>query len=411
MRTRLFDVMGQIDAFWEQEPSMPFEQLVGREFSWSDELQDQALAAATRITDGIWLYYLGNWCPEERETVQWRGRQFVATEDEPIGYQLMMAGLTLRYDGCRLASRFVSPARLAQLRSHLYHSHSHQEQKLHEIVLMWMELLYEQYHDQEDWFGQRLPASIDLLSAAFAASEPYRKQGNTSVVTAITVGRQAYFIKRPIEPGPLLTLLAEFQTECAITAMLKALPWKLGPFTGCLYVGDDGVLSYLSNKVPGLTMRDLRKAASRVSLASVQAAVFAEFIANTQDRHAENLFIDRFHAQPWLIDFAHSLDEEIVPLELPDARLPLETQRESFTRALWTWHPDRLQTEEGETIILEDVLSGILVARPALLEALAACAIPSSAQAAVAQRLDALERLAQGPGEKTLEQLNAILMG
>jgi hypothetical protein len=406
------DVMAQIDALWEQEPTQSFDRLVAMEYLWPQDPFDQTLAAATRIMNGLWGFYLGNWCPEEVDTLQWQGRTLVATEDEPVGYQLQMAGMTLRYDGCRLASRFVTPERLTTLRAHLSQSRSRQERAWREVVLAWMEQLYQHYHDQQDWFGSPLPAPIDYLSAAFAHSEPYRKQGNTSVVTAIAVGRQQYFVKRLIEPGPLLTLCEGFQIECAVIALLNMLPWKIGPHTGCLCVLDDGVLSFLSNRVPGLTMRDIRKAASRVSLAAVQAAVFAEYVVGAvEDRHFENVFIDRLHAQPWLIDFAHALDDEVPPLLLPDPALPLDAQREAFTRALWTWHPDRLQAENGETLVMEDILQGIMAARPALLTALAPFPLPAAGQRGITQRFAALERFAQDAGEKTLEQFNRLLVG
>lgn len=405
-------VMAQVDALWEEEPSLPFDHLVAMEFLWPLEPYDQVLAAAIRIMDGLWAFYLGNWCPEEMDTLQWRGRSLVASEDEPLGYQLQMVGMTLRYDGCRLASRFATPKRLNELRAYLRHSRSPQERAFREAVLTWMEQLSQQYHTQQDWFGTPLPASLEYLSAAFAQSEPYRKQGNTSVVTAIAVGRQQYFVKRLIEPGPLLTLLPVFQTECAVIALLNALPWKIGPHTGCLYVGDDGVLSYLSNKVPGITMKDIRKAASRVSLASVQAAVFAEFVVGAvEDRHTENIFIDRIHAQPWLIDFANALGNEVTSLELPAADLPLEDQREAFTRALWIWHPDRLETGAGETVILDDILMGFLGGRSAMLTALAPFDLPDEAQQGMIRRFDVLERFAHETGERTLEKLNRVLLG
>jgi hypothetical protein len=174
-----------------------------------------------------------------------------------------------------------------------------------------------------------------------------------------------------------------------------------------IFLDTDGLLTYLSNKVPGMVMSDIRKAASRVSLASVQFAALTEYVCGAQDRHYENALIDRYHAQPWLIDFANSFVDDDDIFALPSVDMPMEDQREQFMRALWAWHPDRIVTDSGETLILPDVLTEITQARSSILQVLDFYHVQDEARHLVHRRLLQLERLAQDD-EPTLEGFGRI---
>lgn len=409
----LHEIMQSIDTVCEQDPEqafgLSFEDLAALQVPSPSDARDPATAAFSRLVQGLWLYYLGSWCPEQMTRLTWGGLDIVGTDEAPLGYTLMMAGIAVRSAGCRQASVGASASDIAGLRRNPAPTLAHPLTLFRDVALSWMELLSIRAQEHEDCFVQPLPASVESLSALFELSSPHRHQGNTSIVSPLEVGRQTYFVKRPIQPSSLLRDWQVFTTECAVTAALNACTWKLGPRTGCLYVADDGMLCYLSSKVPGIVMTDIRKAASRVSLAAVQTAVLYEFLLQIGDRHCDNDFIDRFRAQPWLIDFADALGDSLDVLLLPDADEPLDVQRESFTRALWTWHPDCIRTSTGEIQILDDVLADVRHTRQAMVEALRPYHLANAAIVAINQRFAVLDQLDAMPADKTIEELNRLI--
>ena len=401
MPVPLYTCLYSLDTWCEQEPPEAFR------FPTRGPLPPAISAAewAVRmIADGYWLYRMGTWCPDENATLVWNDQQIVGNDDEPLGWQLQNVGVQVRSLGCQLVADLADPIDHDRLRSACPTSYP---ADLWNAVITLAEHLEQQKHAQQDWFGMPLPLSIEDLSDAAAASTLYGRQGDTSVVTTITLGRQSYFVKQCYQPNAILYHYPAFQAECAVSALFRCLPGKLGPQTSVVYVGTHGQLVYLSQRVPGVIMSDIRKAASRVSLAAVQAAVIAEYLVSAQDRHHANALIDRHRAQPWLIDFAHSFDDEPDQLDLPSPQMPLAEQRMAFTRALWSWHPDRMLTATGETLILPDILPPVIQAREALMHTLHQYALPAEAIQVVTRRLDQLERLTQHPEEAwTLEHLN-----
>lgn len=350
------------------------------------------------------MFRLGEQYAETLHEVVWNEDLFQDSEDDPIGYLLQMKGSVLRSDGCLLASYSLTDEHIADLRPHAQLTTS--QKALWSLVVQLITLLHRQIQNQTDVWGNPLPTSIGHLFALFDASDLYRKQGDTSEVHSITIDRQVYFLKQSYQPNLILYHEEAFRAECAMNAVLNILPWKLGPQSYGMFIDASGRLTYLSSKVPGITMTDIRKAASRVSLLSVQLAVLSEFLCNCQDRHHNNAFIDRYRSQVWLIDFANSFayaDEDM--LILPTADLRSDAQLQLFTRALWTWHPERLQTPEGNTLILPDVLFGMVQSRDSIVNALHHYDIPEASIRMVQRRLSLLELLLQEE-EVTLELLN-----
>jgi|GEM_PF-3307233 len=411
MQAAIRDLLTHLDDLCDQPPRYPIKQYSDKPLVWLSASSSSLERATYRMLEGMWLYWLGNTCLDEVEEFHWKGNQLRASEDEPIGYQLMMLGLATRATGCEIAAQLATPSAMTAIRAKMREGNpAAEELAFRTAIVRWMEILYQQHQSDEDWFGQQLPASIETLTALNAVQEPYKNQGNTSVVTAVELQRQVYFIKRRIEPGHNMTLYRGFQAECFVSALFRASPWPLAPTTTGLFMAADGVLSYLSSKVSGITMTDIRKAASRVSLGSVQAAVLGEHLVNVQDRHHFNVFIDRFHASPRLIDFASALQDDSDELLLPPAEMAMTEQREMFPRALWTWHPERLQTPEGETIILDDVVTGLLSIRQAVFAAFQTFVLPPEDQTVVMRRFAVLERLVAGDRPMTIEQWNRLAM-
>lgn len=410
MQTEIRDLLQHLDDLCDQPPHDTIERIAQMPITWLMKNAAPLSLAAHRMLEGMWLYWIGNWCDEDVEALDWNTAHYTGDADDPLGYQLMKVGFDLRSAGCRVAARLAAPTELKMIRANIPEGNpSAQERAFRTLIVRWMEVLYQQHQSTEDWFGQQLPTSIDILTLLLATQDPYKKQGNTSIVTAIEVQRQIYFIKRRYVPGHLMTLYQAFQFECFVAGLLRTLPWQLGPTTTCLFMASDGNLSYLSSKISGITMTDIRKAASRVSLVSVQASVLAEHLCNVQDRHHENVFIDRFHASPRLIDFANALQDEPDALMLPTPEMPMRDQREYFSRALWIWHPDRLLTEDGETLILEDVVNGILAAKNAIFRLFDRFALLPEERAVVIRRFVLLEHLAQSDVPMTVEQWNRLV--
>ena len=406
MDSHIYTMLAALDHIIEDAPPLSF---TNRPQWPLDETSDVQLAAL-HLLDGCWLCWLGTWCPETLTTLHWDTTVFVETDDDPLGFQLLSHGVFLRQLGCSIASSFADPRALAPVRAAITSgTPSPQEVHLRTLLVELMAALYAQRDQQTDWFGNPLPLSIATISALADSAAPYPRQGDTSQVTLIRLHHDAYFLKQRIQPGSLLGLYEGFVCECSVGALIRALPFPLVAAMTRLFVTTDGVLTLLTTKVPGVAMRDIRRAASRVSLASVQAAVLAEYLYNCQDRHDGNLFIDRIRAQPWLIDFAPSLDPAPEDtLLLPSPHESWETQREAFTRALWVWHPDRLQTPTGESVILSDVLAGIVDAQPHLFAVAEVYALSTEAQSLIARRLALLQQLLNEEGPTTLEQLNRL---
>jgi hypothetical protein len=231
----LYSLLQRLDEWCEDTPEQALDTL----FSFHDTEDRHASStekAVSVIAEGYWVYRLGNFCRDDEGEYVWKDHRFEGTEDEPLGFQLQQYGVHLRSLGFRLASYTGVAQECLAIRDRV--PHPYPAILWHSIVDLVLSIC-KHFTDQVDWFGNPLPAPIDVLSDFAEHSTAYHRQGNTSMVVTATIDRQMYFLKRCYQPNPVLLHYDAFQLECAVNAVFRCLPHQFVAQTSGMYLNAD----------------------------------------------------------------------------------------------------------------------------------------------------------------------------
>jgi hypothetical protein len=202
-------------------------------------------------------------------------------------------------------------------------------------------LLHCTRRDEDDLYGQRLPASLFDLLRAIEEAPPYGNQGHNGETKKIRLGRTSHFAKLSYEmlvdppPGQ------DERDSAACAAALHALQPDIAPHTVWHVIAANGQHCMIAPAMPGRVYADPAKAYPRVHVTSLQWIVLAEWIFGMADRHRRNLLIsDTLHTAS-MIDLAPCW--RFQPGFLGWSTLE-GTQREcnSWARELWGHHDPSL---------------------------------------------------------------------
>jgi len=199
--------------------------------------------------------------------------------------------------------------------------------------------------DDNDLYGQRLPAQLYDLLYTIEDTPPYGRQGNNGVTKKIRIGRTMYFAKLAEEytvdplPGQ------DERDAAACAAALHALQPGIATDTVWHVLAANGQHCLIAPAVPGRFYRDLQKAAPRVDEMTLQWIVLAEWLFGMGDRHSGNLIISQTLRTAAMIDLAPCW--RMQPMFLGYSTLDGQTVCYSWARELWSQHDPSLTFSQG----------------------------------------------------------------